>query len=960
MEDNVSSAEAYDDLTSLFLPDILHNNNAGGSTGGAVVSAGSNLSNSSNESNTPNTNPTTQRIRQELPSPYANPSMNSVGMKMYDMSSQPYNFGTPLRQDELTSFNNFITNNDFISNSTNELPYNNNAFANYNGGGSVNNNNNSNSGNNNSNDNNSSNGGNNSLGHNSNLGGMVGGGGAGGAGGGSFQGPSSHINGNNMENGLFSGNMADGGMGHGNIYSNSHCFPMSNSNSTTNIMNSNISNNMNHNNNSSNSGHNHNNNANSNNMANNTNNSGLDGANGNTPSIINPYINHYASFMPIEAAASAAVQQPRQHMYPVPQQQSFNPDIAWFGNNQFEQQYVEKPLVGNPKVKAEPAVQPQELQMLIDKDEGIKSEDLKKKKGDNKKLKQGQLQVLLSMDTPKPAPGKLSKRLGGKLTRLLDFKPPAGQTSSEYKIIDSDNNEITIDLSGFLNGRFYTNEVDNRNYYRINVSNEEPVGGEATGDEATGDTSDDRKGGNSKTGTVGGSGLGNNATGDVLARDQPPKILSCYRRNFIQLSLNLNLSGFNYKSSKVLKLQTSKFGYSVTRVIKWFKIDILANTNFSNIENVPMMIHLDKKDKAKKMKKDEPQNVKQDFNMEWFSNQENIIHLNDEEATPISKDDVNSKREIDKYYAVKKLQFKSATPNNGKLSFQNYYNLIIRLSAVVADPYYDDYVDEFSQLAGQNNGTNNNEVALVDLVSEPMIVRGRNPSFYGERNDILIKSRSTNSKESFKLASHLNRSLKLHSKSGPLSSSDAFKSLGEASESIRVESLEDPEFADDAFENEDAEEDVEEADDAELAYDWEEDNSSDSETDSKPKSMFQPYSNQENSDKSIPPIVYSATSSSSINLKSMLNTSTDSNNSKDGSTNLDKLVPLKKALKSRYKYFPVSNVYYLPPINVVYFPHSAHQSKREIADSRESEISVGDTEKPHSPQRRKSSNVYFR
>lgn len=51
-----------------------------------------------------------------------------------------------------------------------------------------------------------------------------------------------------------------------------------------------------------------------------------------------------------------------------------------------------------------------------------------------------------------------------KLKRLLDLKQSGATSSNDYKIIDKDNNEVTIDFNGFLNGRFLTNDIDNNNY----------------------------------------------------------------------------------------------------------------------------------------------------------------------------------------------------------------------------------------------------------------------------------------------------------------------------------------------------------------------------------------------------------------------------------------------------------------------------------------------------------------
>ena len=51
----------------------------------------------------------------------------------------------------------------------------------------------------------------------------------------------------------------------------------------------------------------------------------------------------------------------------------------------------------------------------------------------------------------------------------------------------------------------------------------------------------------------------------------------------------------------------------------------------------------------------------------------------------------------------------------------------------------------------------------------------------------------------------------------------------------------------------------------------------------------------------------------------------------------------------KYKYYPINSVYYLPPINVVYFPHRAHQSQKD--DQEQTSIVQ---------ENRKSSNVYFK
>ncbi|KAL7665347.1 hypothetical protein ABC855_g2602 [[Candida] zeylanoides] len=562
------------------------------------------------------------------------------------------------------------------------------------------------------------------------------------------------------------------------------------------------------------------------------------------PAQPNPYINHYAGYVPIEAAAAAARQQQRPNPFVLPQQQTFNPDLVWYGNS-YEQSYMEKPLLSfSPVERADRA----------DRADRVASDA----------ATATATATATAPDPPKPKPPKKARDRGVAaaphaprgLTRLLDLKPAPARCV--FRITDGDNNEINVEMAGFLNGRFYTNDVDNRNYYRINDS-EGPPAATATG----------------------GSAAAGVSAAAASTPPQPPKILSCYRRNFIQVSLNLHVRGLR-AHAKALKIHTEP---GATRAVKWLKLEVLANTNFSDVENVPMIVADDSRDKDRRPKKYEPQ-AKSDFTPTYITAMEHVIEVADLVAASADGD-------VDSFYAIKKLQFKSATPNNGKLSFQNYYNLIIRLSAVV-DAY--------------DGG--DNDIGLVDLVSQPMIVRGRNPSFYEERNDVSIPARVPSDRESYR--------------------------AGRASPPV------DPP----AVAVVTPTPDLDSEGGASVASDASNDSLSPSDDDLPKPKPIQPYGLQERANKSLPPLVYSATTSSSINLKSILD---------------QPPVPLQvKSDKSRYKYFPISNVYYLPPINSVYFPHGVHQGSRQKV-SRESSVLEDDDGDPHiSPQRRKSSNVYFK
>lgn len=476
------------------------------------------------------------------------------------------------------------------------------------------------------------------------------------------------------------------------------------------------------------------------------------------------HVNHYAPYLPYDANFMAHYPSFHNPMYPY-----FQEDIQPY----------------NAFAQSEPLQRNQQYEMDLPLEEEVKEpvSPKKKPKGKKRDLKH----ALVEIDY-KPA----------KLKKLLDLTPSGATSINDYKIIDNNNKEVSVEFSGFLNGKFFTNDIDNNNYLftknELQKEESKPL--------------------------------------------EDPKIVSCYRRNYIQVLINMRLAGVT-NDFKLLKLQTSEYGYSTTRVIKYFRIEIQAVTNISNSKNVPIVV----KDYEKEVMKHEP---KDDIVQPISIGAEHVVVLNESGAN----------NELDKYFAVKKLQFKNATPNNGNLTFQNYYHLKAKLSCVVADIYYDDYVDDMADL---NNSGNTNEFLLAELVSEPIIVRGRNPNFYAERKDVLIRCRPYLSKKSYQLATELARDKQ-----------------EEEEEHVSLESTEDD--IDDQL-----------------------DEGHVSPTD-KPK--------QTN------------LTSSDIDLNEI-----------DG-----------------YKYYPISSHYYLPPVNVVYFPHRAHHP-----------IEKDDCESAVEPVvHRKSSNVYFK
>lgn len=465
-----------------------------------------------------------------------------------------------------------------------------------------------------------------------------------------------------------------------------------------------------------------------------------------------------------------------------------------------------------------------------------------------------------------------------KLKRLLDFKK-VSETSTDYSIIDKDNNEIKINFNGFLNGRFLTNDTDNNNYmFTKNELQSDPA---AKKDDASSTAKKD------------------------------PKVISCYRRNYIQISLNININGFK-TNNKLLRLQSNEYGYTITRVIKYFKIEISASTNISNNRKVPIFIKNINKNKTKMKEEDKKSLDYKDDTIKpsFINNNEHIIILNDEFEI--------ENGQIDKFFIIKKLQFKNATPNNGNLTFQNYYHLRIKLTAIVADLYYDDYVDdELNNGLNGNGNSDNNEIVLCEIASEPIIVRGRNPNFYTDRKDILIKGRSSTSKKSFKNAGDEDEDEKKLNDSFAIVDDDVEDDGEDEEDNSGGNSGNKNDDDDVSHDSSSADEEYQtQGHQLHMSQDMNQNRDVDSQN--------QIQLLQNNQPKVVPPLAYSS-NLSNLDLKGV----------------------------NRYKYFPISNVYYLPPINVVYFPHRAHQQEDAIKDKPEAQFEP-------LVERRKSSNVYFK
>ncbi|RLV87946.1 hypothetical protein JA9_002141 [Meyerozyma sp. JA9] len=419
-----------------------------------------------------------------------------------------------------------------------------------------------------------------------------------------------------------------------------------------------------------------------------------------------------------------------------------------------------------------------------------------------------------------------------RLTRLLDLKDSS--PVQNYTISDKNGSNVSVNFSCFLTGKLLTNDFDN-SIFLLMAENADPT------------------------------------------KKHDAKIISCYRRNLLQIAMNLKLTGFS-SDEKLLRLQNNEYGYNVSRVIKWFKIQVLAVPSSDPSHSVPVLIRVPKD-------KDGP-SPKGDIAPIPINEPEHIVTLNNSEV----KNGI-----IDNYYSVKQLQFRKATPYNGKLTLQNYFQLKVRLKAIVADLYYDDYVDDFS---ATSQNTDRNEVLLHEVTSEPIIVRGRNPSFYEERNDLLLGNRNPDSRASFEaLRAYVDES----------DDDETEEDSNVAPPGATAIATEETGGAD----HEEREED--DGEDGDIIEEGEEE---------------EEIENQENDDN-----------------ENSREVSVPNKNSPDLKTlSID---------KGRYKYFPISSIYYLPPISSVYFPHSAHQKTGNVR-------SEEPTDHEKAPKRRSSSNVYFR
>lgn len=179
-----------------------------------------------------------------------------------------------------------------------------------------------------------------------------------------------------------------------------------------------------------------------------------------------------------------------------------------------------------------------------------------------------------------------------------------------------------------------------------------------------------------------------------LQTDSETFPIACYRRNYISLLMAL------YMTDEPVYLQMNNRFYNVENLR--VSIDCISNFSDSSID------------------------------LAYFpsgSNETNSQYLNMNEK---SIDLGNFKG--NKFVRMKRFQFKKATPNNGKYIAKDYYYIVLNLEADIKETNGDMDVNKRKPYFVKN---------LLSLKSNGISVRGRNPSFYTERNDISVDRESS-------------------------------------------------------------------------------------------------------------------------------------------------------------------------------------------------------------------------
>ncbi|GMG19852.1 unnamed protein product [Ambrosiozyma monospora] len=182
--------------------------------------------------------------------------------------------------------------------------------------------------------------------------------------------------------------------------------------------------------------------------------------------------------------------------------------------------------------------------------------------------------------------------------------------------------------------------------------------------------------------------------------------IACYRRNFNLLSISLGFSAparyyVDTDSGNDTKLEISNIRMSVESTSNFSKelVEILIFDSSSNNTTTPVSSTKNKNSPGR----DDPINS-------GAAGSPSLLYMNTNQVSLVPFQGV-------KTIVLKRFQFKKATPNNGKSVAKDYYYINLNLDL---------------------DFTNGETKRIKTVRSIAISVRGRNPSFYNDRNEVLI------------------------------------------------------------------------------------------------------------------------------------------------------------------------------------------------------------------------------
>lgn len=377
-----------------------------------------------------------------------------------------------------------------------------------------------------------------------------------------------------------------------------------------------------------------------------------------------------------------------------------------------------------------------------------------------------------------------------------------------------------------------------------------------------------------------------------------PRVISCYRRNFVLVAVKAGLGAFLGR----LFVQ----GEPVLRM----RIDVGAEAEGMDRTKAQSPEFMVVTDKERGKERTRPS----------AGGEISIV----DKSTPVEVVELVGEA----HFAIRKLQFRSATSNSSNIQHQTYYRLMVQLVAETPGGAH----------------------VVRELASACMTVRGRNPSFYEDRNDVRI-----NQGDGARATEDIDRAVKRESSElvqEEDTDSAPYEALGTDVGAAMSMGLLQP--TTDSGEGEGTSTDPESG--LILARD----------------AVAELGNEQNDLSENAPNIEHTKqveqTEHESAHDHNPNHSESESGTPQDADAgalaqpmaNVGEFIAAKtQNTDSNYHYFPILSVYYLPPINVVYFPHGAHQdSMTESSVTREDSKALSPAST--GAEKKRVSKVYFR